>query len=110
MLDSEMEPDLKIVFGLLSLVCLMWVGGIWFICSFYKCDHDCIYCGDSAEDCPFCRKGDDTLPGEEMDRIAEEMKKAAAPISRDESGKPFYIRHNTQAQATQPALQNDEIR
>lgn len=66
-----MEPDLKIIIGLLSLVCLMWAGGIWFICSFYKCDHDCIYCGDSAEDCPFCRKGDDTLPGEEMDRIAE---------------------------------------
>lgn len=51
-----MEPDLKIIIGLLSLVCLMWAGGIWFICSFYKCDHDCIYCGDSAEDCPFCRK------------------------------------------------------
>ena len=67
-----MEPDLKIIIGLLSLVCLMWAGGIWFICSFYKCDHDCIYCGDSAEDCPFCRKGDDTLPGEEMDRIARE--------------------------------------
>lgn len=59
-----MEPDLKIIIGLLSLVCLMWAGGIWFICSFYKCDHDCIYCGDSAEDCPFCRKGDDTTIGQ----------------------------------------------
>ncbi len=75
-----MEPDLKIIIGLLSLVCLMWAGGIWFICSFYKCDHDCIYCGDSAEDCPFCRKGDDTLPGEEMDRIAEEMKIGQSPF------------------------------
>ena len=66
-----MEPDLKIIIGLLSLVCLMWAGGIWFICSFYKCDHDCIYCGDSAEDCPFCRKGDDTLPGKSIITIGQ---------------------------------------
>ena len=90
-----METDLKIVIALLTLVCLMWTGGIWFICSFYKCDHDCIYCGDDADDCPFCRDTRDALPSTEIDRIADELKKDGVPCAKDAAGAPVFTLYNT---------------
>jgi hypothetical protein len=84
-----MDPDLKILIMLIGFVCLLWAGGIGFICWYYKTDCDCPVCGDEAGDCPFCRKVDDTLPREEIERVYEELKKSGAPNDKKKNETPI---------------------